>query len=65
MVLSLDPYASLDGYTLDFIALDGSVSLSLRVEDATIDSVTGTYSWPVADQPWANGDKLMLRIRED
>ena len=65
VVLSLDTYVSLDGYTLDFIELDGSVSLSLRVEDATIDSVTGTYSWPVADQPWANGDKLMLRIRED
>ena len=65
VVLSLYPIVSPDGYTLDFIELDGSVSLSLRVEDATIDGATGTYSWPVADQPWANGDKLMLRIRED
>ena len=50
------------GHALDFIALDGSVSLSLDVADATHDS--GTLVWSVATQPWSAGDKLMLRIRK-
>ena len=49
------------GHVLDFIALDGSVSLSLDVADATADS--GTLTWSVASQPWSAGDQLMLRIR--
>ena len=49
------------GHVLDFIALDGSASLSLDVADATEDS--GTLEWSVASQPWSAGDKLMLRIR--
>ena len=47
--------------SLDFIALDGSVSLTLDVSDATEDS--GTLSWPVVTQPLTAGDKLMLRVR--
>ena len=49
---------------MDFIALDGSVSLSLSVADATMDAANDTLSWPVASQPWRSGDKLMVRIRE-
>ena len=64
VVLTLDTHVSLSGYVLDFIALDGSVSLSLNAADATVDSAAGTYSWPMASQPWEDGDKLMLRIRE-
>ena len=48
-------------HILDFIALDGSVALSLDVVDAT--TTDGVLSWPVATQPWENGDQLMLRIR--
>ena len=48
---------------MDFIALDGSVPLSLKVADATVDSANDTLSWTVASQPWNDGDKLMLRIR--
>ena len=69
VVLSLDPVVSLDGYTLDFIELDGTASLNLRTSDAVERSRSGDGSgalkWSVADEPWEDGDKLMLRIRED
>ncbi|MCY4473966.1 MAG: leucine-rich repeat domain-containing protein [Chloroflexi bacterium] len=55
---------SLAGQVVNFIELDGSVSLSLNADDATVDSANDTLSWPVASQPWEDGDKLMLRIRE-
>ena len=47
---------------LDFIALDGSVSLSLDVDDATVDAANNTLPWSLSDQPWHPSDKLMLRI---
>ena len=50
------------GHILDFIALDGTVSLSLAVADAAEDA--GTLTWPVASQPWNAGDKMMLRVRK-
>ena len=65
VVLTLGTHVSLSGYVLDFIALDGSVALSLFTDNATVDSAAGTYSWPMTTRPWENGDKLMLRIRED
>ncbi len=49
---------------MDFIELDGSVPLSLNIDDATIDAANHTLSWTVSEQPWHDGDKLMLRIRE-
>lgn len=64
VTLSLSPYASLAGKVLDFIALDGTVSLSLSADDATVDATAGTFTWAVATQPWSDGDLLMLRIRE-
>ena len=63
VVLTLAPYASLSGHTLDFIALDGSVDPSLAVSSATADSAAGTLTWAVPVQPWQDGDQLMLRIR--
>ena len=56
-------HGALAGHKLDFIELDGSVSLSLVVDEATVDAANGTLSWAVASQPWADGDKLMVRIR--
>ena len=61
--LRLSPHDAIAGHTLHFIALDGSVPLSLKVADATVDSANDTLSWTVASQPWRSGDKLMLRIR--
>lgn len=64
VTLALDPYVYLSGNFLDFIALDGSMALSLDVEAATADSGAGTLTWNVVAQPWHDSDKLMLRIRQ-
>ena len=63
--LSLSPYVSLEGHVLDFIALDGSVALSLPVSSTMEDSAVGTLTWSMAQQPWVAGDLLMLRIRQE
>ena len=62
--LELDPHTGIADHIVDFIALDGSVPLSLKVADATADAANDTLSWSVATQPWEDGDELMLRIRE-
>ena len=64
VVLTLGTHVSLSGQVLDFIDLNGNVALSLFADDATVDSTAGTYLWSMSSQPWANGDKLMLRIRK-
>ena len=64
MVLTLGTHVSLSGQVLEFIGLNGSVSLSLFTDSATVDGTAGTYSWSMPSQPWADGDKLMVRIRE-
>ena len=61
--LEVTPNGALADHMLDFIELDGTVSLSLDVVDATVDSANDTLSWSVESQPWADGDKLMVRIR--
>ena len=61
--LEVTPNGALAGHKLDFIELDGSVSLSLVVDEATVNAANGTLSWAVAEQPWVDGDKLMVRIR--
>ena len=65
--VKVSPHTGLEGHRLDFIELDGTVSLSLVVDEATVDPSTGsgqagTLSWTVAEQPWHDGDLLMLRI---
>ena len=62
-----DPDDVIGDHMLDFIELDGSVSLSLEVFDATVgaEPASNTLSWVVSSQPWENGDKLMVRIRKD
>ena len=50
-------------HIVDFIELDGTVSLSLKVADATVDAANDTLSWTVSSQPWESGDKLMARVR--
>ena len=54
---------ALAGRVVDFIELDGTVSLSLPIDSAAVDAVNNTLSWSVPSQPWEDGDKLMLRIR--
>ena len=62
--IELSPHTGVANHAVDFIALDGSVSLSLDVADANVDATSDTLSWPVASRPWGSGNKLMVRIRE-
>ena len=63
VTMELNPSASLAGHTIDFIALDGSVTSTLSFDDATQSG--GALTWSVAAQPWNAGDLLMLRIGAD
>lgn len=62
VTLSLSPYVDLPEYEVQVIEMDGSTSLTLAGADATEDETAGTVTWAVANQPWDNGDKLMVRI---
>ena len=62
--LSVTPRAGLANHIVEFIEMDGAMSLFLDVADATVDATTDTLSWSVSSQPWEDGDKLMVRIRE-
>ncbi len=61
--IGVSPDDALAGHVVDIIELDGTVSLSLDVADATVDSANDTLSWTVSEQPWDDGDQLMVRIR--
>ena len=60
--MTLTPYVSLSGYALKIIELDGTVSLTLKVNDAKTAGSKKKLTWSVSSQPWHAGDKLMLRI---
>ncbi len=65
--MELSPATGLDDNRLDFIALDGSVTLRLAFDYAVAlsdDDDVATFAWGVCEQPWADGDLLMLRIAE-
>ena len=64
VAMELKDHISLGGYALDFISLDGSIQLSLSFNDAVTDSDAAVFTWGVAEQPWRDGDLLMLRLRE-
>ena len=61
VTMQLSPAASLSGYDMDVIELDGSVSLTLSVAGAA-SNAGGTLTWDAVNQPWHDGDQLMLRI---
>ena len=54
-----DSLTDLQGGSLAFIEEDGT-TLTLAVGDST--SSGGTLTWSVTTAPWADGDKLMLRV---
>ena len=64
--MQLTPHNPLPDHHIDFIALDGTVSLRLDFDDAVeiADDGVSELSWGVCDQPWQDGDKLMIRISE-
>ena len=57
------PHDALSGHVVDFIEMDGTVSLSLDVATASLDGEASTLIWNVAYQPWKVGDRLMVRVR--
>ena len=63
--LELSAAVSLADHYLDVIGLDGTVTLRLRLDDATTaatDSGGQTWRWRACAAPWADGDQLMLRL---
>ena len=58
--VQLTPARLFDGHHLDFIALDGTLAETVKVDDANRSG--NTLSWPVPEQPWAAGDKMMVRL---
>ena len=65
VVMRLEPHDNaLAGHHIDFIALDGSVALRLDFDDDAEVSNGGAPAlvWGVHNQPWSEGDLLMLRI---
>ena len=66
VTLQLPETTDLSDHRLDFIILDGSVSLRLDFGDATetTEDDAALLTWAICDQPWDSGDLLMLRIAE-
>ena len=64
IVLTGNENLSLYEDSLDFIDVDGSIRMSLHVANATRDRFADIYTWDVPEQPWQDGDLLMLRIRQ-
>ena len=65
VVMRLEPDDNaLAGHHVDLIALDGSVALRLDFDDAAQATNGGApaLAWGVCNQPWSDGDLLMLRI---
>ena len=65
--MQLTPHNPLPDHHIDFIALDGTVSLRLDFDEAvevSADDGTQVLSWSVCEQPWQDRDKLMIRITE-
>ena len=63
----LSDEAELDGHHIDYIALDGSTLLRLDFDEASQTAAsddTQSFSWGVCDQPWQDGDLLLIRISE-
>ena len=64
VTLEFSPGVPLAGGRIDFISIDGSVSLSLSFDDAQPQGDGSTLTWSVPHEPWADGDRLMIRIRD-
>ena len=62
VVLQTEPFHDLSGMRLDLIKLDGTIGTTLLGNSATKDATNKTLSWTMTVSPWADGDKLMLRL---
>ena len=64
--VELDPHSAtgFGNHHIDFLALDGTVTLRLDFDDAVEveGDETRALTWSVCSQPWDDGDLLMLRL---
>ena len=58
VTMGLSPAASLSGRVMDIIDVTGTTTLSLSLASGS----TTALAWSVPEQPWSDGDLLMLRI---
>ncbi|MCE2465531.1 MAG: cadherin repeat domain-containing protein [Dehalococcoidia bacterium] len=65
ITVKISPYNSLEGLVMDFIALDGTTTLTLKAGTAIHKSNERTLAWLPYDAPWREGDQLMLRLRPE
>ena len=63
VTLELEQFVALTDHALDFIDIDGSVSLTLSFGEATAAEDSGIFTWTIAESPWQEGDQLLLRLR--
>ncbi len=63
--VTVGPHIRLTAEVLDFIGMDGGVTVSFDAADAVsfVEWPNIVYTWDVASRPWDDGDKLMVRIR--
>lgn len=64
--VEFEPHVDLSLYEMDIIELDGTKSLTLPFGSATVrgHDDSRSYTWDHCEQPWHDGDMLMIRIRE-
>ena len=62
VMLETDPFNSLSGLHLHLIKLDGTIDVALPGNSATQDEASKRLTWDVPYAPWADGDRLMLRL---
>ncbi len=64
--VEFQPHADLSLYEMHIIELDATRSLILPFGSARVrgDGDNRSYVWDHCDQPWHDGDQLMIRIRE-
>ena len=62
--LEFTPHDALAEHVVHFIELAGTVSLTMDVVDAMVDSTSDALGWTDSSQPWDHGDQLMVRIDE-
>lgn len=60
--VGISPPGAITGHGLEFLALDGTVQLSLDPEEA-VEQPDGTLAWDLTDAPWLGGEQLMVRVR--
>ena len=60
--VEIETSTCLENKVVEIIALDGTVAHGFYSADSAMPG--RTLSWPMEDQPWQDGDQLMVMIRD-